>query len=316
MFVELIIYHNKKKYLPVVLDGITLSSERNGSPSVLKFEVVKDEVLNFVEGDLVTLVVDDVKIFAGYVFTKNRDKDGIISVTVYDQLRYLKNKDTNIFEGKTASEIIRMIARDFAINVGTIEDTKYVIASQVEDNSTLFDMIQNAITTTWLNTGEMYVLYDDFGALSLKNISSMKVPIVIDEEAAQNFDYSSSIDSNTYNRVRLFYDIENREYYEVKDDSNIQAWGVLQYTDKIKEGENPKVKAESLLASYNNKTRSLSIKGAFGDTRVRAGCYVIIAMNIGDLTTSNYMLVQSCTHKFSNNEHFMDLNLLGGKINE
>ncbi len=316
MNVELVIYHKRKGIYPVVKEGVSLSSERGGSPSVLKFEVVKDEVLNFVEGDLVTFVVDGVKMFAGYVFTKDRNKDGTISVTAYDQLRYLKNKDINIFENKTASEIVKMIADDFGINKGDIEDTKFKIASQVEDNSTLFDMIQNAIATTWQNTGEMYVLYDDFGALSLKNISSMKVPIVIDSETAKDFDYSSSIDSNTYNRVRLFYDVEKRKYIEVKDDENIQAWGVLQYTEKIKENETPKAKAESLLKSYNAKTRSLSIKGAFGDARVRAGSYVIVMLNIGDLITSQYMLVQSCTHNFDENEHFMDLKLLGGKFNE
>lgn len=52
----------------------------------------------------------------------------------------------------------------------------------------------------------MYVLYDDFGKLCLKNLERMKVGLVIDEETGENFDYESSIDSDTYNQIKLTYD--------------------------------------------------------------------------------------------------------------
>ena len=51
-----------------------------------------------------------------------------------------------------------------------------------------------------------YCLYDDFGKLTLKNIESMKLDLLVDSETAENYDYTSSIDSNTYNKVKLFYD--------------------------------------------------------------------------------------------------------------
>ena len=49
----------------------------------------------------------------------------------------------------------------------------------------------------------MYVLYDDFGEITLKNVSSMKLNTLIDADIIDDFDYSSSIDSNTYNKIKL-----------------------------------------------------------------------------------------------------------------
>ncbi len=89
--------------------------------------------------------VDGKNVFFGFVFTKKRDKDRIITVNAYDQLRYLNNKDTCVYEDKTASQFVKMIAADFSLNLGTIQDTGFVIASRVEDNTSLFDMIENAL---------------------------------------------------------------------------------------------------------------------------------------------------------------------------
>ena len=136
-------------------------------------------------------------------------------MTAYDQLRYLKNKDTKVYEDKTAAEFIRMVAADYSLNTGTIEDTAFVIESRVEENTSLFEMIENALDLELTNTGELYVLYDDFGKLTLKHLSDMYVGepgayLMIDEATGENFEYTSSIDDSTYNRVKLTYDNEER----------------------------------------------------------------------------------------------------------
>ena len=128
-----------------------------------------------------------------------------------------------------------------------LENTGYVIAKKTESNQSLFDIILNALDETIRNRKEMYVLYDDFGKLCLKNLERMKVGLVIDEETGENFDYESSIDSDTYNQIKLTYDNSDtgkREVYMAKDSSNIEKWGVLQYFDTIDEKTNGAVKAE------------------------------------------------------------------------
>lgn len=325
MNVELLIADpsGNKAYLPIVEEGIEWTTERRSTPGKLSFKVVKDSIINFQEGAAVRLKVDGKGIFFGFVFSKKRDKDQIITVTAYDQLRYLNNKDTYVYENKTAAQFIKMIAADFSLNVGVIEDTPFVIASRVEDNTSLFDMIENALDLELQNNGNMFILYDDFGKLTLKFLGNMYVGdnasgyLMIDEETGENFDYTSSIDSDTYNKVKLTYDNEEtgkREVYIAQDGSHINEWGILQYFDTLSKGENGQAKADALLQLYNKKTRNLKISNALGDTRVRAGSMVVVNLDLGDMKLKNFMLVEKVTHKFNLDEHFMDLTLRGGEF--
>ena len=325
MNVELLIADpsGSKAYLPIVEEGIEWTTERRSTPGKLTFKVVKDSIINFQEGAAVRLKVDGKGVFFGFVFSKKRDKDQIITVTAYDQLRYLNNKDTYVYENKTAAQFIKMIAADFSLNVGVIEDTPFVIASRVEDNTSLFDMIENALDLELQNNGNMFILYDDFGKLTLKFLGNMYVGdnasgyLMIDEETGENFDYTSSIDSDTYNKVKLTYDNEEtgqREVYIAQDGSHINEWGILQYFDTLSKGENGQAKADALLQLYNKKTRNLKISNALGDTRVRAGSMVVVNLDLGDMKLKNFMLVEKVTHKFNLDEHFMDLTLRGGEF--
>lgn len=487
---EILIQENDEKiHLPVIEGDITLEYERKGSPGVLTFNVVNDEKISFFEGNPVSMRVDGTKVFYGYVFKKKRNKDDIITVTCYDQLRYLKNKDTRIYENTKYSELLKTIADEYGLQTGTIEDTEYVIPKRDEEG-TLFDMLCNASEDTVLNTGKLFVLYDDCGSLCLKNIESLLVPILIDNETAEDFDYTSSIDDNTYNRIVFALDNSEtgeRELYIAQDEATQAEWGILQYYEKgesstttsyssssststgtsgskttsqtgidlIKEFEGCrltayrdsagvltigyghttgvtsgmtisqaqaeaylksdlqtfesavnsyvtvpltqnmfdalvslaynigsgafkdstllsklnqadytaaadqfeawvksggttlaglvrrraaekqlflagysedstvtnvtvttdstllKAKAQVLLDYYNKKQRNLQIKGCFGDIRVRGGSTLIVSLNIGDMIISNYMVVESVKHRFSNCQHTMDITVVG-----
>ena len=140
---------------------------------------------------------------------------------------------------------------------------------------------------------------------------------MIDEETGEDFEYTSSIDSDTYNKVKLTYDNDEtgkREVYISQDSSNINKWGVLQFYDTLSKGENGAAKADALLSLYNKKTRNLTIKKALGDVRVRAGSMVVINLALGDMNLKNFMLVEKVTHTFKLDEHFMELTVRGGEF--
>lgn len=316
MNVELYIQNGENIYQPIVESGVNLEWERKSTPGKLTFSLKKDDIINFQEGNTVSLTVDGVRLFYGFVFQKQRNKKGIITVVAYDQLRYLKNKDTISYENLTATGLIKRIADDYRLECGELEDTGIKRESRYEDNQTLFDIIQNALDFTLEHRGVLYVLYDDFGKLSLKNIESMKLDLLIDSETGQNFDYTSSIDGSTYNRIKLQYDNEEtgfRDTYIAQDSNRFNEWGILQYFEKINEEVNGKAKADALLLLYNQKTRNLTINDAFGDLRVRAGSSIAVSLDIGDIVINNsYMVVEKVTHKFKESFHTMDLNLRGG----
>lgn len=317
MAVELFIQHNSTIQFPVVKEGARLTLERKGTPGKLEFTVVKGPGLNFAEGDPVKLTVNGTAMFYGFVFKKKRDKGGTIDVVAYDQLRYLKNKDTITEEGLKASDLLKRIATDFRLNLGTVEDTGYTLETIVEENQTLFDMIQSALDETLMNTKQLYVLYDDAGKLTLKNINTMKLNLLIDEETGENFSYESSIDEQTYNKIKLAYNDEKtgkRELFIAQDGAKMNQWGVLQYFEEVQTKTGAPAKADALLKLYDQKTRKLTIQNAFGDVRVRAGSAVVVALNLGDIVTNNYMVVNKVTHTFKGDEHMMALDLIGGEF--
>lgn len=321
MNVELLVGNESgtKVYQPVVEEGIEWSTERRGVPGKLVFKVLKDEPLDLTEGSPVRLCVNGDKVFFGFVFKQQRGKDGLITVTAYDQLRYLKNKDTQVYQNKTASQVVKMLADDYSLNLGILEDTGYVISSGVEQDVSLFEMIENAIDLTLTNTGNMFILYDDFGKLTLKALSSMYVGVpgaylMIDEETGENFDYTSSIDDSTYNKIVLKNHTTNKDFKVAHDLGNIARWGTLTYTDTYQDGENGQAKADALLSLYNKKTRNLKVTNALGDNRVRAGSMIVVNLDLGDVKLKNFMLVEKCTHIYKEGEHWMDLTLRGGEF--
>ena len=299
---------------PSVIDGITLDQERQGSPSKLTFKVLKEGTVSFNEGDRVRFWYDGTPMFLGYVFKKQRDKEGTITVTAYDQLRYLKNKFTYVFTKKKASEILKMVASDFGLQVGSVEDTKYTIPSLIEENKTLFDIVLDALDETITNTGKLYILYDNFGSIELKSLDNMTTSVLIDDETAENYDYSTSIDDETYNKIVLYYVDENTNDlipYSASDSSTIDQWGLLQYFEEVKVPSIAQSKANALLDLYNKKTRELTISNAFGSTAVRAGSLVVVKLNLGDIVTNNYMLVDKVVHNFEEDHYTMQLTLNG-----
>lgn len=317
MSYELLIQHGNKIMYPPVVEGVTIEWERKGQPGKLVFEVVKGTGLSFQEGDPCRFSVDGTPVFYGFVFEKSRkgSNPNVIKVTVYDQLYYLKNKDTYVYEGKTATEVIKMIAEDFQLNVGTLENTGYVIPSRVEDNQTLFDIIQTALDETLKATGQMFVLYDAAGKLTLKNIGSLKLNMLVDDETAGDFDYKSSIASQTYDKIKLSFenkDTGKREIYIAQDGSHINQWGVLQYYEKLNSSANAKAMADALLSLYNTKTRTLKLQDVLGDIRVRGGSLLVTMLGLGDINVSNYLMAEQVKHTFRDGQHLMDLKMRGG----
>ena len=307
---------------PIVEDGVKWETDRQGSPGKLTFKLYSDKnkEVNFSEGDTVALKYQDsggtVMVFNGYIFSKKRSKDGWVEVVAYDQLRYFKNKATYVYTNKRASDLLKMIANDYNLGIGTIANTSYVIGNRVEDNQSLFDIVQNALDLTLVSTNNLYILYSDNNQLFLRDAMDMRTNVVINESVAEDFDYTSSIDDETFNDIELYYDNDEtnkREYYHASSADTMGKWGRLRYTEAIQNPANAKDRAAKMLELYNRVGRKLKVKGAFGDCRCRAGASVIVQLNLGDMTVSNYMLIEKATHIFKKGEYRMDLTL-GGTI--
>lgn len=311
------IQNGEKGFEPVVLDGIQWTTERKGSPGKLTLKVLQDDKLDVEEGNAISFKVGKTGVFYGYIFKRSTDKTNILSLTCYDQMRYLKNKDTYNFKNTTANRIVGSLCNDFGLRTGELEETSFVIKAVVYDNKTLLDMMQDSLDMTLTNIKKLYVLYDDYGKITVKQIARMKVGLIIDAETAETYEFDSSIDSETYNRIKLEYedsDTHKREFWTAEDKETQKKWGTLQYFESINKDEKDSAqnKANSLLKLYNLPTKHLTIPNCIGDLRVRGGSMVLVQLTIGQEKINHWMVVDSATHTFKQNEHFMDLKLIGG----
>ncbi len=304
-------------YAPVLKGEITWSSYRSGSASWLKFSVMKDDIIDFREGSPVKLRVNGKDVFFGYVFTKYRRDKYFIDVIAYDQLRYLKNKDSYIYENKKYSELLKMIANDFNLRIGEICDTGYVIERRVEEG-TLFDILANAADLTYKATGKSYVLYDDSGRIVLKKSEDMKSDICIDESQMQGYEYKTSIDKDVYNKIKIARDNDEtgeREFYVYNGAENQEFWGVLQYYERLSDKDaDIGLKGKTLLEKYNMLYRGLTIKNVFGNTQIRGGSKVYVKLELGDMLLAAEMTAEKAVHHFDGDGYFMDITLSGGEF--
>ncbi len=319
--IELLIENNGVMYKPILQEGVTWETERQGTPGKLSFTIINDNTdnemkINIQEGNRVTMRYNGEPVFTGFIFTKKRDKEPVINIVAYDQLRYFKNKMSIDYENKTTSNLLKELAEDYLLTVGEIDDTKIAV-SRREDNQTIFDIILSSSDDTIRAGGNVYAMYDDFGKIALKDISSLKLDCVINTNTAENFDYETSIDNETYNRIILYYDNEEkgkREHFTLDDPENIGNWGVLQKYEKI---DNLNLKTPTLTNSlklYNSKRRTLSVKGIFGDIRARAGYSVPVSLPLGDIIADSFLVIEKAKHTFNNGQYTMDLELRGGLI--
>ena len=305
------------KYTPQIEGEVTITWARSLEAGVLTFNVVKDKVIDYQEGNPVALFKDGELIFYGYVFKKSRSGKQIIKTTCYDQLRYFKYKDTYQYEDKTYSELLQMLCEDRHLTIGDIEPTKYKIPARVERDKEFFSIIKTASDLTVAHEGKEYILFDEKGKICLRSWEKMKVNEVLTYNNTQDFEYMTTID-NAYNRIKVNYiDDETKEVtpYITEDPKNINNWGILQYYAETSNKENIKEKSGMLLELLNRKERSLDIKGTRGNWNVRGGSLVpVVFENIGDISVNSMMLVDKVTHKIKNGHHFMDLKVFNKDI--
>lgn len=291
---------------------VSWETERTGSPGKLTFTVIKSGDLSFTEGDIVRFSVDGQLQFYGWVFTKSKNRWGEIEVTCYDRLRYLKANASYGFYGQTVGQIIQQIAGDLQLDVGTIADTGYQIPSLIEKDQSCLDIIESAVQQTLLNTGNIYVFYDDGNGLALQQPADMKSNVLIGEKSLlTDYTYKTDIDSQTYNSVKLARPNEETGMADVvisQDSGTIGQWGLLQLYQTVDGDVNTaqmEAQANATLQYYNRRLRTLSVE-TLGVPGLRAGMMVLMKVpNLGDINLDQYVLLEKVSHTWENDKHEM-----------
>lgn len=295
------------------IDTVDISMDREGAPSSLTAKIIDDGIAKIENGNAVNFLVDGKTFWYGYIFQITENKSNIIEIMCYDQLRYLKNKDTYQYESLTYSDLLKRICLDHGLTTGTVEDTGFQIAGRIEEEKEYWDMLETANQFTVAYTGEIFILHDDAGKICLKNMKSMQVnSMVLDQDVFQDYEYQHNINENTYNRIKIDLIDEQENYVKTvtaEDTSNIGKWGLLQYYAQTTERDGVEAKAQMLLKSLNRELRSFKAEDVFGDVNVRAGSLLPVNIRLRDIAISGNMLVDRVTHRFFEEYHLMNLDL-------
>ena len=310
--------HNKAYNISEAISDLDITTHIDGDPGKATFNLIKCEDIAFWEGATVAIQIDGHKMFKGYVFSKKRDKNTeIISVTCYDQLKYLKNKDWYVFENMTSDQIFAKICEDFVLNYRVVDRSSHICTPRSYDSS-LYDMMKTALDDTLINSKQWFIIRDNYGTLEHINVYSLQAGVVLgDGSGVTDFTYETSIDKDTYNQIKLYRDNQSsgkREVFIVNDTinggNNIKAWGILQLYEKVDENLNIaqiEQKAMGMLSLYNNTKRSLKLS-CLGVPKICAGSIFKCSIkDLGDLSLNSYLLVTKCSHKISNGVHTMEL---------
>ncbi|RED64674.1 XkdQ/YqbQ family protein [Cohnella lupini] len=303
--------------ISMISSDIEWKTSRIGKASSCEFTVIggltKTNGFKCNPGDVVRLVKDGVGLFYGYVFSVDSGIEENVKILAYDQLRYLMTNETYVLNGMTATQIIQKIAGDLQLKVGVLANTKHSIPAMVEDNVKLMDIICKALDRTLVATLQNYVFYDKFGSLTLQNITELALDLVIgDDSLVYSYDFNRSIDSDTFNRIKIVQDNKEtgkRDVYIAQDSGNIARWGRLQYFEKADEKMNAAQINEKLIQMMTLKNReSKTLKlDSIGNIQVRAGVLVYVILETLDI--KQYFLVDECSHHFNGNDHYMSLNV-------
>lgn len=168
---EIIITNGKTMYLPMIEDSITLQQPRSGSPATLKFKIFNDGNIKLDCGNAVSFKWNTHKMFFGYIFSIKASTIDTVEITAYDQMRYLKNKNTYVFKDKTFTEILTTLCKDNGLKMGKFEKVEKKVTLPINEQTGL-DWIEETTNYTVRpgddnKSGAEYVVYDDFGEIRL-----------------------------------------------------------------------------------------------------------------------------------------------------
>jgi len=301
---------------PIIKGDVRLTQQRTGAPAKLEFTLIKDFLAAYHEGDPVLMVVDGTTVFRGFVFSKRKNDKGEIATTCYDQLRYLKARQTYNWQNYSLAEAVGQIVADFRLQAGALPDTGYRLPYGHYQDMSLMDIILDYQAKTTIATGVIWNFFDDDGALTLKRADDMQSSYILGEESlATDYSYETTIDKETYNQIKLIRPNEETgraDLFQAMSEDTIARWGLLQLYEIVDENLNPaqiEEMSRRRLAFHNRVFRTLNLD-AVAVPEIRAGSLVFIDLpRLGDISLQAKLLIDNASFRFGTQNQRMKLEM-------
>ena len=261
--------------------------------------------LNIGSGDTIKLYEGGDVIFLGQVYpAKKISETGTVTYSCYDLLNHLlKSTGQYNFADTTAERITKKVCADLKIETGSIEETQATIRKMIIDGDTFYDIIMKAYTKAAEQTGKKYICRMNGSALSVEVKGTIVKNFVLAEEYnITNSEYEETIE-NMVNVVKI-YDDKDAQIGEVRNEEQIEKYGVFQQIYKKEKGINATTAAKSMLHGIEKR---VTLDGIDGDLNCIAGNGVEVYDKATGL--NGVFWIESDTHTWENGTHIMNLEL-------
>lgn len=307
---------NRQKYdISSIVSDPKWTTGLDSQAGTFEFGIEEDKAVFLRDGDIIEVLCDGKKTFRGKVFDRKKSKSKIWKIKAYDNMRYLQNKDTIVFDANRLSDRFNKICQLQGLPHKVLDQNSYNCADKVEDNESYFSMLESAMQEVRNNNNARFAIRDNFGTLELFNLNRGVTKLVLgDKSLLSDYDYQASIDGS-YNAVKVIKEdskTKQRQVYTATNKGLIDRWGKLQMVEKVTDSDvnnaQLKQKANDLLKANAKEVRTLTLK-AVGVFPLQAGNSVTLkieALQREGIANGSLALITKCVHNLSK-DHTMDL---------
>ncbi len=313
-----IVVSNKKNFYDIseLVSKISWSGRKGAAPRSVTVTLSDDDGYTHAqipiaceEGWHCIFYSQEVELFRGLIMDTSQDNSKKMSFTAYDNAIYLANNDDSFsFQNKTATDIFKHCMARIEATTGTIAETGYVIPELIKPKTKIYDVLLEALSQTYKNTGVRYYISSSKGAISLLRRKESIMKWVLEPGSnLLSYSYGNSI-KDIKTRFRLYSKEGNVIAERINDDleSKIGIFGAVdELPEKYSSAQIDEL-IESMITESGYAKKSLSIK-VLGIDDVIAGKCVYISIPKLNIARSFY--VDEDSHDFVGNNHTMTLKL-------
>lgn len=300
-----------------LVDTITWAGRRGSPTRTLTISLLDDDGykharsgIDIEQGYQCIFKYDGKELFRGIFLRQSQNHSKTAEYKAYDLGIYLSNnKDTFVYENKTATDVFKDVCSRFGIPVGGAAQTSHIIPDLTKKKTTGWDAIEDALSLDYDNTGAKHYVFAEKGQLFLKKRLENVLQWVLETDTnITNYRYSKSIE-NVRTRIKL-YSKEGTVIAQEQDTSLEKKIGIFQEVDTPDESLTTaqiKSLAKTMLQEKKAVEHDLSLNNVIGIPDVISGVGVFI--KVEHLGINKTFYVDSDTHTFKGNLHTMSLSL-------
>jgi hypothetical protein len=302
-----------------MFEKIVWSGRKGAAPRSVQITLIDDDnkgrpraTVDCARGDTCVFYEDGTELFRGIIISTSQGSGRKLVIKAYDNMYYwANNMDSFSYENMKASEIFDDCRNRLGMNGGECADTAYVIPSLPKKKTTFYDVVLDALSTTYNATGLRYYISSEKGDIHLRRRAENALQWVLETGSEQsnitNYTYDKSIE-NIRTRVRLLSN-ENAVVYERTNEELEAAIGTFMEVKSVSDSYNDaqiQELVDSVFDEKGNPEQSLKVTGKGASDAISGKAVYVI---IPHLNIKRTFYIDQDKHTYTRFQHTMELTL-------